>query len=157
MHWALTNISFPSLAGYRLTTVYWVSEVSRLFSNIPLSSRSGAGRLVISAHAASHLRQPIHRVVSTRTPNNSSPTKSVPSARTTSGLISLLPEIPAIPAPISLKNFLLSIFDYLLTERCLSEPICFNEPPRSKRRGIPKIIQSTSGFPDLIGESRNKK
>jgi len=32
-----------------------------------------------------------------------------------------------------------------------------NEPPRSKLRGIPKIIQSTSSFPDLIGESRNKK
>jgi hypothetical protein len=32
-----------------------------------------------------------------------------------------------------------------------------NEPPRSKLRGIPKIIQSTSSFPDLIGESRNKE
>ncbi len=35
--------------------------------------------------------------------------------------------------------------------------MAINEPPRSKLRGIPKIIQSTSSFPDLIGESRNKE
>src|SRR3972149_4712313 len=79
----------------------------------------GIGKLFTSAHALSQRRQPMHRVVSTRIPKNSSPSKTS-WASDALGVKRAPPAAPASPTPIVLKNVLLSILPTPLYKPCFS-------------------------------------
>src|SRR5689334_9646107 len=101
MHCFFANrLSTPST---RFTTVNWNSVVSRRLLSTS-SPSAGGGLPLASAHAASHPRQPTHRVVSTSMPGESLDTGSVlAAAPAPDATAAPAAHVPA-PTPTTFKN-----------------------------------------------------